>query len=40
MIELTKKNNPLAKFSVIDFKDISNLKTICDGITCGFCIPY
>jgi 2-polyprenyl-3-methyl-5-hydroxy-6-metoxy-1,4-benzoquinol methylase len=40
MIELAKKNNPLARFSVMDCRNISNFKTTYDGIICGFCIPY
>lgn len=40
MIELAKKNNPTASFSVMDSRNIDNLKTKYDGIVCGFCLPY
>lgn len=40
MIELAKKNNPEAKFSVMDCRQIYQLKATYDGIICGFCLPY
>lgn len=40
MIELAKKNNPAARFSVMDIRQISELKSEFDGIICGFCLPY
>lgn len=40
MIELAKKNNPLAEFQVLDSRDISSIKNKFDAIVCGFCIPY
>ncbi|PKB16134.1 trans-aconitate 2-methyltransferase [Flavobacterium sp. 5] len=40
MIELAKKNNPTARFSVMDIRHISELTTKYDGIVCGFCLPY
>ena len=40
MIELAKKNNPTANFSVMDIRHISELSTKYDGIVCGFCLPY
>jgi 2-polyprenyl-3-methyl-5-hydroxy-6-metoxy-1,4-benzoquinol methylase len=40
MIELAKKNNPTARFDIMDGREISNLKTKYDGIVCGFCLPY
>ncbi len=40
MIELAKKNNPTASFSVMDIRQISELTTKYDGIVCGFCLPY
>jgi 2-polyprenyl-3-methyl-5-hydroxy-6-metoxy-1,4-benzoquinol methylase len=40
MIELAKKNNPTARFAIMDSREISRLKTKYDGIVCGFCLPY
>lgn len=40
MIELAKKNNPTANFSIMDCRKISTLTTKFDGIICGFCLPY
>ena len=40
MIELARKNNPKAHFSVMDCRQINELKTNYDGIICGFCLPY
>lgn len=40
MIELAKKNNPSASFSIMDIRHIDQLKTKFDGIISGFCIPY
>ena len=40
MIELAKKNNPLASFAIMDSRQIDELKTKFDGIVCGFCLPY
>ncbi len=40
MIELAEKNNPTAKFAVMDSRQIDELKTNYDGIVCGFCLPY
>lgn len=40
MIELAQKNNPAAKFSVMDCRDIHLIKSTFDGIICGFCVPY
>jgi 2-polyprenyl-3-methyl-5-hydroxy-6-metoxy-1,4-benzoquinol methylase len=40
MIELAKRNNPTASFATMDCRQISELKTIYDGIVCGFCLPY
>jgi SAM-dependent methyltransferase len=40
MVELAKKNNPTAKFAVMDSRQIDNLQTKYDGIVCGFCLPY
>lgn len=40
MIELAKKNNPTARFDIMDGREISNLNTKYDGIVCGFCLPY
>ena len=40
MIKLAKKNNPTAKFKVMDSREISMLKTKYNVIICGFCLPY
>jgi len=40
MIELAKKNNPSARFAIMDCRQIDELKTTYDGIICGFCLPY
>lgn len=40
MIELAKKNNPTARFAVMDSRQIAALETKYDGIVCGFCLPY
>jgi len=40
MIELAKRNNPKAKFSIMDCRQIDNIKSKFDGIVCGFCLPY
>jgi trans-aconitate methyltransferase len=40
MIALAKKNNPQAEFTVMDSRDIDQLKIMFDGIICGFCLPY
>lgn len=40
MVELAQKNNPAAKFAVMDSRHIDELKTKFDGIIAGFCLPY
>lgn len=40
MIELAKKNNPSAKFVVMDSREIHTLTERYDGIVVGFCLPY
>lgn len=40
MIELARKNNPSANFSVMDTRQIDELEGNYDGIICGFCLPY
>ncbi len=40
MIELAKKNNPNAKYAVMDCRNISEITTKFDAIICGFCLPY
>lgn len=40
MIEFAKKNNPTAKFAVMDSRQINSLETKYDGIIGGFCLPY
>ncbi|KGO89992.1 class I SAM-dependent methyltransferase [Flavobacterium suncheonense] len=40
MIELARKNNPMAKFQLLDCRDFLKLKRNFDGIMCGFGLPY
>lgn len=40
MIELAQKNNPSAKFSVMDCRKIDSIQSTFDGVICGFCLPY
>lgn len=40
MIELARKNNPVADFAVMDSRQIGSLKARYDGIIAGFCLPY
>lgn len=40
MIELAKRNNPKASFTIMDSRKINEIKTKYDGIVCGFCLPY
>lgn len=40
MIALAQKNNPTAKFKVMDCRQIGELDTLFDGIVGGFYLPY
>ncbi|KAA3437977.1 class I SAM-dependent methyltransferase [Rufibacter hautae] len=40
MVQLARKNNPSATFSVLDAREISALTQTYQGIICGFCLPY
>jgi cyclopropane fatty-acyl-phospholipid synthase-like methyltransferase len=40
MIALAREALPLVDFRELDCREISVLKTIYDGIVCGFCMPY
>lgn len=40
MIELARKNNPGARFKVMDGREIGQLEPKFDGIVAGFCLPY
>ena len=40
MIALAKKNNPKADFEVRDTRQIAEIESRYDAITCGFCLPY
>ena len=40
MIELAKRNNPMATFEVMDIRKIDELKDKFDVIICGFILPY
>jgi 2-polyprenyl-3-methyl-5-hydroxy-6-metoxy-1,4-benzoquinol methylase len=40
MVELARKNNPLAEFEIMDSREIHCLNEKFDAVVCGFCIPY
>ena len=40
MIELARRNNPAARFDIMDIRQIDEIKTRYDGIICGFCLPF
>jgi 2-polyprenyl-3-methyl-5-hydroxy-6-metoxy-1,4-benzoquinol methylase len=40
MIQLAKANNPKAKFSLMDCREIGSLTSEFDAIISGFCMPY
>lgn len=40
MVDLARRNNPVAQFEVMDVRNMDKLKTKFDGIVCGFCLPY
>lgn len=40
MIELAAKNNPTARFTVMDARKVGELNMDADAIVCGFCLPY
>lgn len=40
MIALAKQNVPLARFEIMNIKDIGQLDDIYDAIVSGFCMPY
>lgn len=40
MIELAKKNNPTARFSIMDSRKINEINEKFDGVVSGFCLPY
>ena len=40
MIELARKNNPGARFEVMDGRKIGELEEKFDGVVGGFCLPY
>lgn len=40
MIALAKKNNPTARFDIMDIRKIHELKVKYNGIVCGFSLPY
>jgi len=40
MVELAKKNNPSADYSVMDCRNINELNTKFDCIIAGFCLPF
>jgi trans-aconitate methyltransferase len=40
MIELAEKNNPSARFEVMDARKVNQLQESFHGIIAGFCLPY
>lgn len=40
MVNIAKKNNPIANFKVMDCREISSLNQTFNAIMCGFCMPY
>jgi 2-polyprenyl-3-methyl-5-hydroxy-6-metoxy-1,4-benzoquinol methylase len=40
MIKLAKKNNPTARFDIMDIRQIDEINAKYDGIISGFCLPY
>jgi 2-polyprenyl-3-methyl-5-hydroxy-6-metoxy-1,4-benzoquinol methylase len=40
MIALAKENNSMARFAVMDAREIDQIKETFDAIICGFCLPY
>ncbi|MBD1584939.1 methyltransferase domain-containing protein [Pseudoalteromonas sp. S16_S37] len=40
MVDLTSKNNPTTDFTVMDSRDIEQIKDKFDVVVCGFCTPY
>ncbi|WP_455168517.1 class I SAM-dependent methyltransferase [Aegicerativicinus sediminis] len=40
MVNLAQKNNPSAKFLVMDSRNLTELNSTFDGIVAGFCLPY
>jgi len=40
MIALAKRNNPAARFEVMDMRNLSDIHELFDGICCGFALPY
>lgn len=40
MIELGRKNNPSARFQIMDARAVGQLTKKFDAIVCGFCLPY
>jgi len=40
MLELARINNPTAEFQLLNCKDLGSLEKSCDGIICGFGLPY
>ena len=40
MVELARKNNPLAEFEIMDSREIHSINDKFDAVVCGFCIPY
>ena len=40
MLDLARKNNPTARFSLLDARAIHTINEKFEGIVCGFCLPY
>jgi len=40
MVKLAARNNPAAKFRIMDCREIDKLADKFDAVMCGFCMPY
>lgn len=40
MVKHAQKNNPQARFQILDARNINEVQTKFHGIVCGFCIPF
>lgn len=40
MVALARRNNPEARFEVMDARELCKLDKIVDAVVCGFCLPY
>lgn len=40
MLDLARKNNPTARFSLLDARAINTIEEKFEAVVCGFCLPY